>query len=303
MFRSILISAASAALVLVAAVASAAKNEEPVASVQLAPSWESAIDEAKTLVLPIVVHHHGFYCGPCWGMHASVMCNEKYIEFAAENTVEVIALQDLEKGIDANDRRAATYDGKDAQGRAAKFFVEFPGLTKEQLLALHASKASSYNDTGGIPFTVIVDPFTLAEMKRFPGGGIPAKNIMESVLEQRKTLASRHGAGISRAKLTKVTAEVDRIAGALAKSGIAKSLADYRKLETSVAKEPDALRAKLEPAMKAILEAAAKELDAAESAIASGDMAGAKKILGRLGRSLEGTDLASRAAEIAAKLN
>ena len=85
--------------------------------------------------------------------------NEKYIEFANENTVEVVALGRLDEAIQKNERKAEEYDAKDESGKPVKYMVEFPGLTREEIIALHQSKASTYNDTKGIPFTAIIDPF------------------------------------------------------------------------------------------------------------------------------------------------
>ncbi len=36
-------------------------GDKPIPSVRYAPSWEDAVDEAKVLNLPIIVHRHGFY--------------------------------------------------------------------------------------------------------------------------------------------------------------------------------------------------------------------------------------------------
>lgn len=306
MFRPLLAAAVSVAcaslLVLAAGVASAGKGPEPVTSVKLAKSWNSAIDEAKTLNVPVVVHHHGFYCPPCWGMHKTVMCNEDYIKFANEKTVEVIALQDLQKGIDAGDHKADEYDGKDDDGRPAKFVAEFPGLTRSDLLALHASKASSYNDTGGIPFTVIVDPWTEKEMARFAGGGHSPDKIIAAVNEQTKVLNSAHGPSISRAVLTKANGEVKRVSDVLAKDGVSKAFAELKKAEKGFAKEAEAIRKRFEPVRAAILAAAGEQLDAAQEKLDAGDMPGAKKLLDKLGRSLDGTDLEARQKELAGKL-
>jgi hypothetical protein len=85
---------------LCAGVALAGGKEEPKPSVTFAKSWDAAVAEAKTLVVPIVMHNHGFYCPPCWGMHAAVLHNDKYIAYANDNTVEVVAEQDLQKGVD-----------------------------------------------------------------------------------------------------------------------------------------------------------------------------------------------------------
>lgn len=51
---------AMAALLAVATVPGAAKDK-PKESVNYAPSWEAAVEEAKFLNVPIVVHSHGFY--------------------------------------------------------------------------------------------------------------------------------------------------------------------------------------------------------------------------------------------------
>ncbi|MFH0944691.1 MAG: hypothetical protein V2A76_05790 [Planctomycetota bacterium] len=92
-------------------------------------------------------------------MHSAVLQNKKYIKFADEGTVEVISLGGLEKGVEKGDKKAATYTQK-VNGEDVEFLVEFPNLTVEEMVALNRSKASSYNDTGKIPFTALIDPFT-----------------------------------------------------------------------------------------------------------------------------------------------
>ncbi|MCG3133036.1 MAG: hypothetical protein HMLKMBBP_00122 [Planctomycetes bacterium] len=296
------------ACMFVVGAAVAGKGNEPVKSVRLAPSWESAIAEAKERNVPLVVHHHGFYCPPCWGMHANVMCNEKYIEFAEENTVEVIALQDLERAMakenpDATEqRRLSEYDAKDEKGNKVRYMCEFPGLTRDQVLALHRSKASSYNDTKGIPFTVVIDPWTEKEMHRWAGGGHGAKSVMEGVAAQKKTLGAQRGPSVGRGAWLKIGAECDRVAAVLGKDGAAKAMSEFRKLEKSIPQGSTSLTAKIEPTRSAILAAAALDLDAAQSSLDSGDAAGAKKILDRYGPAFDGTDLASRIKELVAKL-
>lgn len=60
MFRPFL-TAATAAVVVVAASFAVAKSDEPKPIVTFAKTWEKAVEEAKTLNLPIMVHSHGFY--------------------------------------------------------------------------------------------------------------------------------------------------------------------------------------------------------------------------------------------------
>ena len=234
-------------------------------------------------------------------MHSSVLQNDKYIEFSAENTVEIIALGRLDEAIQKNEPKAAEYEAKDADGKPVKYMIEYAGMTRDEMLALDRSKAATFNDTGRIPFTCIVDPYTEKEMQRFPGGQ-SAKTLMEAALAQKKVLNAAHGPSLSRTTLAKVSAESKRIAGALEKSGVAKSMADYRKLERSLAKEGDGVKKKLEPVLDAIVEAAAKQLDDAEALVGTGDLPGAKKILDKIGsKSLDGTTLEGRFKELLVK--
>lgn len=235
-------------------------------------------------------------------MHSSVLQNDKYIEFSQENSVEIIALGRLDEGISKNDPKAAEYDAKDEEGKPVKYMVEYAGMTRDEMLALDHSKAATYNDTGKIPFTCIVDPYTEKEMQRFSGGQ-SAKTLMEAVATQKKVLNSEHGPSLSRGTLTKVNAETKRITGALEKAGVAKSMADYRKLEKSLAKEGDAIKKKIEPVLDAIVEAATKDLDEADAQLGAGEVGEAKKILGKLGsKTLAGTSLEARYKELMDKV-
>jgi len=96
-------------------------------------------------------------------VHGSVLQNKKYIKFAYENTVEVLALSRLDEGIQKGDKRAATYSGDDGK----EYMVGWPNLTAADISSMCSSKAGSYNNTGKIPFTCIVNPHDEAEMVRF----------------------------------------------------------------------------------------------------------------------------------------
>jgi hypothetical protein len=61
MIRQSLIASAAALLAAVATVAVAGGKPEPKPTVNFARTWEAAVNEAKTLNVPIVVHSHGFY--------------------------------------------------------------------------------------------------------------------------------------------------------------------------------------------------------------------------------------------------
>jgi hypothetical protein len=287
--------AAAAALALAAAFAPAGgRDAEPEPSVTYARTWEAAVEEAKFLNVPIVVHNHGFYCPPCNGVHGAVLKNKKYIAFADENTVEVISLQDLDKGMEKNDRRAATYKEKGANGQERECLVEWAGLTVEEINALHGSKAGTYNNTGSIPYTAIVDPHTLEQMDKI-SGGYGAGTLMEMVTAARKELEKQHGKGVSRKSLNKVRDADREIREELDKGNLAKALADSAALEKKVAKESAAVVDLAGKTRATVLEAAGKQLDEIEAMIARGEKAGAAKQLGPLARALKGTTLEERA--------
>ena len=233
-------------------------NPEPVTSVNLAKTWESAIEEAKSLNVPVVVHSHGFYCGPCWGMHSAVMCNKKYIEFAGENTVEVISLDRLDEGIEKKDKRAETYEAK-VNGEKVQYMVEFPGLTSEQMLALHKSKASSFNDTGKIPYTCLVDPWTETQITHWSGGQ-SAQTIIEAITEARKTLTKDHGKGVARKDIRVLTDAEEDAAAKVAKGDFAGGLDLLAKVNTKAEKWPDSLKERLTASRAKIVEQAEKAL-------------------------------------------
>ena len=48
-------------LLLVLAAGLSAKDRKPKPCVTFAKTWEEAVDEARALNLPLVVHRHGFY--------------------------------------------------------------------------------------------------------------------------------------------------------------------------------------------------------------------------------------------------
>jgi hypothetical protein len=276
----------------VAAIASAEKNE-PKTCVALAKSWDLAIAEAKALNVPIVVHNHGFFCGPCWGMHQSVMCNKKYIDFANDNSVEVIALQELQEGLDKKDHRADTYETK-VNGKVETYLVEFPGLTVDDVKSLHRSKAGSYNDTGGIPYTCLVNPYDESKIAGWKGGGTSAGTIMEAITEAKKTLRKEHGKGASR-KDWKALSEAEAASVAkLDKADYAAALDAFAKVAPKAEKWPESMKERLAAARAKVVEAATKALDEIVAAKAD-DPEKAKKDLAALTPRLRGTGLEERA--------
>ena len=155
-------------------------------------------------------------------MHSSVLQNDDYIKFSDANTVEVISLSRLDEGISKNDPKAAEFDAKDDDGKPVKRMLSYPNLTKDEMLSLNRSKAGTYNNTGKIPFTCIVNPHDEAEMQRFQGGQ-SAKSIMEAVATQRKVLNEKFGPSLSRPVIREFRADAKKVLDAMPKSGVARA--------------------------------------------------------------------------------
>lgn len=278
----------------------ATKADGPVNCVQLAKSWDQAVKDAKARNVPIVLHSHGFYCGPCWGMHASLMCDAGYIEFSYEQTVEVLCLDRLKEGVDKNEARAATYDAK-AGGKPVKYLVEFPGLTVDDVLALRNSKAASYNKSGGLPYTALIDPFTEEEVKSWKGGGIANGEIIDAVKAARATLVKAHGKGKPRAEL-KALGDAETASEAKVKGGdFAGALDAFAAVAKKAEKDgwPTHLRDRIAKGREAAVAAATAALDKVEADKASNPEQ-AKKDLVALASKLRGTGLEGRAKELLA---
>ncbi len=281
------------------ALVAAGGKPEPVTSVTLAKSWDAAVDEAKKLNVPIVVHSHGFFCGPCWGMHSAVMCNKKYIDFANENTVEVISLDRLGEGIDKKDKKAETYEAK-VDGQVVNYLVEFPGLTVDDMKALRDSKASSYNNSGGIPYTCLVNPHTLEEITSWKGGSASAGTIQEAIVEAKKALVKEHGKGASR-KDVKALAEAAKDADTKAKKGeFAAAIEALAKLNAKSEKWADCLKDELKADKQKVIDAAQAALDKIAETKAT-DAEKAKKDLAALSPKLRGTGLEEKAKTLLAE--
>lgn len=261
--------------------------------VTYARSWEAAVEEAKLLNLPLIVHSHGFYCGPCWGLHGAILKNKKYIEFAEKNTVEVICLGRLQEGVDKGDERAETYE-VERDGEKVECLVEFPGMTVKEMLALESSKGASYNNTGKIPYTCIVNPHTLAEVQNWQGGSVSAGSLMEANTEYRKTLTKENGKGVAR-KDVQLLAECERALAALAKRGeFAAAITEAVKVGAKAKEWPEPMSERLAKARDAVVQAAQGELERIE-ALPAEERSEAKKLLAKLLPRLKGTGLEERA--------
>ncbi|MGQ0614544.1 MAG: hypothetical protein ACT4PV_12485 [Planctomycetaceae bacterium] len=233
-------------------------------------------------------------------MHSAVLQNKEYIEFAEENTVEVIALGSLDEGIEKQDRKAGTYKAKDEAGNDVDYLVEFPGLTVEQVNKLNASPAGQYNKTSRIPYTALVNPQTLEELQSWSGGQ-SSKTIMEAVKVHRKALDKQYGEGPSRKTFTLVREKQADIRQDLADGKLDKAVAGQKALATKMAKQPEAVQALIAKTQAEILEVAGKQLDEAEAKVAAGEGNSIVNALSKLAALLRDTTLADRANTLLAK--
>lgn len=228
-------------------------------------------------------------------MHSAVLQNEKYIKFANENTVEVMVLGSLEKGIEKQDKKAETYTKK-VNGQDVEYLVEFPNLTVQDIEAVKKSKAGTFNDSGAIPFTVVVDPHTEAVLWRHVGG-FGSGTLMDAVKEARKELDKAHGKGLSRKTLSDLAAAEAASAAALAEGEFAAALAALAKVEKDAKDWPQTLQARVARSRQAVIAAAEKALGHIEASAAD-DPAQAGRDLSRLTARLRGTGLEERAREL-----
>ena len=226
-------------------------------------------------------------------MHRSVLQNDDYIAFAEESTVEVMSLGRLDEGVQKEDKRAGQYDAEDAEGNPVKYMVEWPGLTLEEMYALNRSKAGTYNNTGKIPYTAIVNPHTEEEMLALPGGR-SAGQLMDEVTEQKKKLEAEHGPSLSRKDVRAVTDCRVACNDILKEKGAGKALTQLNKDAKKLVKKGERIEAMVEEYRKELMAKAGEELDEAEGMIDNDDIAGAKKVLTSLKAAVRKTDLEAR---------
>ncbi|MFQ5844927.1 MAG: hypothetical protein ACE5JG_08065 [Planctomycetota bacterium] len=230
-------------------------------------------------------------------MHRSVLLNKKYIKFAGENTVEVIAQGRVKDAIAKNDPDAATYEVKGKDGQKSTYMVNWPNLTADEMDAIASSKAGTYNQTGKIPYTAVINPHTEEEMHKFSGGR-SAKALMGMATEAKKALNQEYGPSLSRKALRKIEKEKQAILGILAKGQVGPAMTKYLALQKKVLKQPEAVRSSITPVLDEILKAAERQLAQAERLMDNGDVKKAARILRPLVRALRNTPLEERVQKL-----
>lgn len=226
-------------------------------------------------------------------MHRSVLQNKKYIKFADDNTVEVITISGAQKAVQDGHAKAEQYEAKDEAGNTVKYMVEFPGMTAEQLDRIAGSPAGRYrSDKNKIPYTAVVDPYTLKEMASFLGSK-SAKSLMAMVEEQKKVLEKEHGKSLRRKDLTKFNEDAADVTK-LCNKDLGKALKAADKLVKTYSKKAEVLLKKAAEVRGEVVVAVTKRLDEIEALIQRGELKGLKRELMSLGYPTRGTELEAR---------
>lgn len=235
-------------------------------------------------------------------MHSAVLQNKKYIKFAAKNTVEVMAVSGVRAAVQKGARKAAQYEGVDASGKKVQFMASWPGLTLEQIEALRGSPASRFNDTGAIPHTSFVDPFTLEKISGIRGGA-SSKQVMESAEAALKKIRKANGKpSFTRKDLAKIESAGSKVSKELGKKRLDKALSAVSKIEKAAKKWPQLAKQKIASIKERALEAARTKIDQlVELGKKSPKVAKAK--LSVLASRLKGTELYERVQQLVAKFS
>jgi hypothetical protein len=234
-------------------------------------------------------------------MHGSVLQKDDYIDFAYQNTVEVMALGRLDEGIKKGDRKAGTYDAVDDEGKPVKYLIEWPGLTVDDIQTMRSSKAGTYNQTGSIPYTAIINPHTEEQMKALPGGR-SAGQLMEAVEEMKDKLEKKHGPSLSRKDIDAVKELKLECAELIEKKGVGKALNLLNKNTKKLNKKGARIEEMVTAYKAELIEKAGEELDRANDLIDEGDMSAAKKLMSSLKSGVKKTPLEARIAELYEKI-
>lgn len=222
--------------------------------------------------------------------------NKKYIKFANENTVEVLSLSRLDEGIKKEDPKAAKYTKKNAAGEKVEYMAKWPNLTLDMIQKMRTTKAGTYNDTGKIPYTCLINPHTLDRMHTFKGAS--AKGIMEEVKAATKALKAEHGKGLKRKSINKINAGITKSVAATEKGDWDAGFKALDKVAPKPQNMHEVLQAKIQAAKEAITASARTRLDE----IKNMEPKDAKKALSRFMGKAKKTGLVEEAREFLVSL-
>ena len=228
-------------------------------------------------------------------MHSAVLQSKDYIRFARKHTVDVIVVSGLSVAVERKDRRARTFKGE-RDGEKVELMSSWPSLTLEEMLDLSRGPATSFNKSGQIPFTGVIDPHTGEVLHDFRGQR-QLKKLMAELKEVREALVEEHGEGVTRDELDALSRAIASARELAAEGEYGKALTTLLGAAERFQEWPAELRERVTRVRAEILGAASAALDEIEQQIET-DPLGARRVLLRLQPRLRGTGLEERAAEL-----
>jgi len=230
-------------------------------------------------------------------VHRSVLQNKTYLKFAAQNTVEVICMEEIDKAEREKASTFQTYKTKDEYGDEVEYMVEFDGLTVDELKGLSNTDAIvAFMDGNKIPYTAIVDPHTGKAIEAMKGKPT-VKSLSAAIKRARKVLTKEHGDGIPRKQWDSLATGEVRIDLLSIEGRYAEALKALVKIETSFKRPPKPIKLRLVVIREALEKDIGKYIDACA---AGGKLPAPKKReLTAIAKSLGDSALGKRAAELA----
>jgi len=230
-----------------------------------------------------------------------VLENASYIRFSRENCVEVMCMKDIERALAEKPERAATYRTKDAYGDEIECFENFPGVSVDQMKALHEGKPLEYMKGPLMPYTAVVDPHTLADLGGIErGGAASAKAFIAAITPHVKALREKHGEGVGHEVWEFVVEAQVRADLLLGEGKLEDALSLLGDMEKRTVRAHGIVRRKVEATRGVVLEDAAKRLDEIDALARDGQGAKVRAEAKRLAKLLKDTPLAERAAAVVA---
>jgi len=228
-----------------------------------------------------------------------VLDNPSYIRFSRESCVELMCMKDIEQALAEKPAHAATYKAKDAYGDEIECFECCPGVTIDQMKALHEGKPIEYMKGPLMPYTAVVDPHTLKDLGGIERGqATSASAFIEVISRHVKALEAEHGKGVEAKLWEYVTDAQVRVDLLLGESKLDKALALVDEMARKTARQHETVQRKAAASREAVFADAARRLDALEKEIEGGHGGQARAEASRLAKMLKGTELADRASAI-----
>lgn len=226
--------------------------------------------------------------------------NKGYIKFAGKHCVDVIALSDWEQALKEG-HRTQTFKAPDEYGDKVEWLLLYPTLQPGDLDTLYNATTVSFNKTGIMPYTAIVDPHTEKELISIPRGQTSLARLKDAVVTAKKTLNEQHGPSVSRKTVAAVRKQQDQIQDKLYDGNVSGAMAQFRRLKKSVEEQPASVRELAAHTWTILVKTAEKRLAEAERLLEKGKREEAFRLLKPLARAFKDTELQDRIATLVQK--